>query len=381
MSRKSEGRAVTIALLLGLTVVAASHMSAQAPPPDKIRGFQIHRGGVPRRPGEDNAPAVGGYTPYHSGETLLCTDCHVMHASMQHNHSDGYGAEGGIDGFPWEAPPNPNLLLAPDPLDLCLLCHDNTAGIPDVVEGDVNGLAERSGGFFAQPEVENTHGHDLGRDLPGGSGWEYCMRCHWGAPGDDKVTCIDCHNPHGNGNPRNLQWISDPDMTPPLGLLVDPGASGMDKYEREHVSYGTLNSESLREVSNMCLDCHHVFSGETYTDPDGDDIHSRHPTYDSERDDPNHIDDGEARGSSDPAHWEDGTGSGFIGTDRVRFVVDGADEFPEGLTVDASTNGVFCLSCHKAHGSDEPFSITFPVDGRVNWVGCDQCHYIAQVDE
>jgi hypothetical protein len=373
---------ILLSFAIAWSLLVATNLSGQDFDRQSLKNFTIHKGGGAMRSGDGGEfpMLVDGYVPYHYEETLLCTDCHVMHASMQHNHSGGMGGEGGIPGFPWEGTPTPKLLLAPDPLDLCLLCHDNMAGIPDVVEADVNGLTERSGGFFGQPEVENALGHDLGRDLPSGTGWGYCMRCHWGAPGDNKVTCIDCHAPHGNGNPRNLQWISDPAGTPPMALLVNSAATGLDKYENENISYGTLNSVLLREVPNLCLDCHHIFSG-SYTDPDADDIHSRHPTYDSERSDPNHIDDGELRGSSDPAHWEDGTGSGFIGADRVPFVVDGADEFAEGQVVDGSTNGVFCLSCHKVHGSDQPFSMTFSSLGGYNYVGCDQCHYLAQVDE
>jgi hypothetical protein len=38
--------------------------------------------------------------PYHNGETLVCSDCHTMHASMQHNYAGGTEAEGNIDAFP-----------------------------------------------------------------------------------------------------------------------------------------------------------------------------------------------------------------------------------------------------------------------------------------
>jgi hypothetical protein len=365
---------VCLGPFLGFIPGNSGHLIAQLRKPKRDLG-RIHKGGGAYYRKQRAKTLTQDQLPYHYGETLICSDCHVMHASMQHNYQGTVEGEGGVSGFPYEFEPSPNLLKAPDPLDVCLACHDGQVGIPDVVGADVNGLQERSAGFFDEPEVENPRGHDLGRGLPKAPD-ELCSRCHWGDPEDRKVTCIDCHNPHGNGNPRNLQWASWPEATPPLGLFNPPGVTGLDKYERQNVAYGTLNTSELREVTNMCLDCHHVFTGAWYNDPDGDNIHSLHPSYDSERDDPNNIAQGAARGTTDPEHWEAGQGSGFEGTERVPFVTSGATNYDEATVIDADINGVFCLSCHKVHGSSSAFGLVWELDMSDPRRGCDQCHAV-----
>jgi len=246
-----------------------------------------------------------------------------------------------------------------------------------VVGPDANGLYQRSAGHFDDPEVVNPRGHDLGHGLEEGTG--LCNRCHLEGS-QPKVTCIDCHDPHGNDVARNLRWASDPEATPDLGLFVNPAAAGMARYESANVSFGTLDSDQLREVSSMCIDCHHVFSGDHYIDPDGTGVPNRHPSYDSERGAPNSIAQGAATGGSAPDHWEAGGGSGFWDTPRVRFVVPGASDFASATVVDARTNGVFCLSCHRAHGSDQAFAMVWDLAYRgTSAAGCDQCHDVAQV--
>jgi hypothetical protein len=311
--------------------------------------------------------------PFHNGVTLVCGMCHVMHASEQHAGSNPMTPDP-LGALPRQNAPAKHLMRAADPVTLCLQCHDGVVGVPDVVGADANGLGQRAAGKFELPTTDNPRGHKLDYGLSQ-KDWDLCMRCHFGGSfATAAVSCLDCHNPHGNAKARNLQWASWPGGEPDFGLFVDPGATGMNKYDASHVSYGTGNSNALREVTNMCTDCHHVFSGNSYTDPDGNGIHSKHPTYDSERGAPNHISQGDIKGTTDGAHWNDGTGAGFVGTARLRFVKGDAADYTNSLTVDAATNGVFCLSCHKAHGSDYAFGLRWDPSSGPAGKGCEQCH-------
>ncbi len=311
---------------------------------------------------------------FHNGATLFCSQCHVMHASEQHPNTDQTLPDP-FGPFPQNFAQSKFLLKASDPVALCLACHDNVAGIPDVVGADVNGLSDRSAGQFELPGTDNPRGHKLDYGLVTGPDFELCMRCHFGGTfATASVTCIDCHNPHGNDRPRNLQWASYPGGEPPLGLIEDPSSSGMARYEAANVGYGTTNDENLREVTTICIDCHHAFSGANYVDPDGNGFHNRHPSYDSERGSMNNIAQGAIRGTTMPAHWESGTGAGFQSTPRLRYVNSLATDFTSSKVVDADINGVFCLTCHKAHGGTKAFGLLWDPASGINGEGCDQCH-------
>ncbi|RMF96737.1 MAG: hypothetical protein D6734_03315 [Candidatus Schekmanbacteria bacterium] len=304
---------------------------------------------------------------YHNGDTLICTDCHIMHASMQHNYAGDTSAEGNISSFPYNGTPNEKLLKASG-INLCVSCHDGKAGIPDVVGADVNGLTERAAGKFDTIGVLNYKGHNLKNNPK-----SLCSRCHfYGSMATAGVECLDCHTPHGNYNYRNLARVNAPDTD--VRAFIKSGVTGLQRYEQSNIGYGapSAGDNSWREVTNVCKTCHHAFMDSSdHYNTQNNGMWIRHPGTNTEQGAYSPIN--AAGANTDPAHWVDGTGEGFD-IPRLPFIVAGATDYTSATTV-AADNNVFCLTCHKAHGSDNSFSLRWEVDTEsIFSKGCRQCH-------
>ena len=157
---------------------------------------------------------------------------------------------------------------------------------------------------------------------------------------------------------------------------MNPVATGLDVYEQANIGYAApapgAPAGTWREVPNVCIDCHHNLSGYYYTRGNVEDGHPvKHPGTDSERGSQEPIN--KYAWGTDPAHWVAGDpGLGFS-VGRLPFIVSGATSYAEATTV-AENNEVFCLSCHKAHGSDEESSLRWSYREDGDNAGCQQCH-------
>lgn len=250
--------------LLGLTC-SVLPVHAQS-----VAGVPLHRKhAAPQRAGRRAlAGPADGVAMYHNGATLLCSDCHTVHFSESHGFSGGAVSTTAVPDGDWLTASGPNnyLLKASSSTRLCLSCHDGQTFAPDVVESDTYGVAQRPAGFFGQPDVPNFKGHNLASaslGTPGDS--NLCNRCHFlhggGTMATAQVQCIDCHNPHGNASYRNLWWASAPGSEPPILASIRAGSTGKNRYDAVNVAYPapSLADGTWREVTNMCIDCHHAF--------------------------------------------------------------------------------------------------------------------------
>jgi hypothetical protein len=284
-----------------------------------------------------------------------------------------YSEDGGIPPDADAGGPFDSLLIKDNVSVLCLVCHDNGGfpNAPDVHGSDFWGLTERSAGHFGAIDTENPNGHNLGLDKIGSS--NFCLTCHFGGDFNTaKIGCTNCHEAHGrdHSNPeyryRNLQWASSPGGEPIITAFMNPSATGLEVYERDNIGYTapTTQTSTWREVSNICLDCHHTFSGYVYTREDGSESGHpiKHPVTDTERGAWEQIN---KHDSTDPPHW--------VGaTEHLPFIVSGATNFAEATTV-AEDNEVFCLTCHNAHGSDNSSAMRWSYRVGSN-EGCQLCH-------
>lgn len=289
---------------------------------------------------------------YHSGDTLNCTDCHLSHASA--SHTDG----GQITSL--QPSPSSYLTKASSISRTCLRCHNDQAGTPDVLGADINNPSEqydgseRAAGQFGDGESDNWRGHNL--SWQGTSG-----------PGE----CTACHDPHGNSNYRNLKLPAGSSGDPLA--FVNPSATGLERFSRSNIGYvGDIGEK-------VCGRCHEVGDPSNTVASGGGAHYQRHPSSSAGL----IVMIGGRDLHTDAAHWGSGEDSGFSWDGheipRVPFAVSSAMDYSTAKTVSAD-NEVFCLSCHKAHGSVHAFGMVWSYgtgEAELGNSGCNQCHNTA----
>jgi len=329
-------------------------------------------------------PSLGNAGEWHVGASLRCGDCHLQHSSE--------------DNQPIPGGPFSTLLLKNTVNELCMSCHNGSdLNAPDI-QSPVNMYAtatsgESSGGFFGQAGVAHENGHDL--EMGSGTPLSVDGRLL-------NLNCRHCHAVHGNLNYRNLLY--DPGNKGD-SITLEDGVEVFTEHKPDRPptrggsisAYNRANVGYKQNFTTWCVSCHDLLSvNSSAADPAH--FHN-HPSdvsvaafgFDSH---------------TDPAHWVAGVGEGFTNMAAGDISIDASVPFPQGgadteeslietatgiervpfqsvVAVDFATaraakesDQVFCMSCHKAHGSNSRAGQLWPYqEGGQNFIaGCQQCH-------
>lgn len=322
---------------------------------------------------------------YHSGLTLRCADCHVMHYSQLH----GYSSTGGgpflnpLPGGPY------HYLLRGEINDLCLACHDEASFAPDVLGSNGgNGPSDvRLGGFLNR--VGGTGNEFTGHTLdstataPGSNP-------AWSNP--NGLNCIDCHHQHGRGGYyRNLQGqagnaaaFGDTAVTY-NAATIGTNDLMMDVFERQAATYdeGAVDwnepDQSASAIASFCGGCHTNFHGAVGGPEIGGTASGggfaefiRHPSA------------GVNIGDVGGGHSRLSTYATAATNNNAVKVMSASGDW-SGVTADVTPT---CITCHKAHGNGNAFGLIYrkggPNGGTITENGstngsrlehlCGQCH-------
>ncbi len=343
--------------------------------------------------------AVAG--DYHSGTTLNCNECHVLHFSESHKLSDdGISGHSNVAlgaGGPF------HYLLRNHVNELCLTCHDGNFWAPDVLGAPTGAVTNRLGGALnvAGGTVTGYHesdGHSLGFAglAPGQTGASGTTA--W--TNDDGLDCIDCHTQHGRKagsgaaatsvyRNLNLPSLSTAGVMDYSVGTFDPTK---DVFERFPASYDNAHvdfAEPLSTASDyalFCSKCHGDFHGNAANTNMRDQAYPtagagwlRHPVADA------NIGGLTGGHSSISRAW----GARLY---RVKVMSPLEDWGTQGTalgTTSTVSHTPSCMTCHKAHGTKNAYGLIFPDydyttgtmtaitedGGGSNYMGlCRQCH-------
>lgn len=257
---------------------------------------------------------------WHYGASAVCSDCHTQHNSQ--------------DGQPMRTDDNPtaarHLLRRGTPLELCLSCHDGSnPHAPDVV-APVSYVANAAAGELANVGgTPSMLAHNLDNPTeeipPGGT-----------IP--MKLVCTTCHDPHGNANYRNLR--EDPTRTNQTPVSVVSVQSVIANGTNPGSVYVPSNVIYKSGVSAWCGKCH----GEPL---EGSDHPDEKPIFGT---------------------WK-ASYTTWAGTTLPRVPV----HSPTDDVIPSTDDRVMCLSCHKAHGSQNDAALIY-ADGSTLDSTCQECH-------
>lgn len=323
---------------------------------------------------------------YHTYTTLICSDCHTMHASRTHSFgtdsqvaSDtsayGLGATGVL------ATGNEALLKGTDLNRTCLTCHDGNPNIPDVLNGNAGANVRSAGtlnsgyaGAVADAAYPAFGGHSIGSATTP-PGWTNTITMSAGVtayswtPGTTTLGCNGCHSVHGAVSYRNLGKTGPSYTIQSSGTAIDPTVDvtefGGRNYDQGAIFYGQATGGTNYKMNLLCEKCHgnfHAPSGITAVSG-ADTYFQRHPT-----DSVSFTSGGSLLrgGVTERSGFKNllGTQSATLGNStNVKVIFKGpADRTVAGdgrAVPGTSEMTLGCLTCHKAHGNKNSYGLVF----------------------
>jgi predicted CXXCH cytochrome family protein len=267
------------------------------------------------------APGAAVAGEWHLGGRLVCADCHTLHNS----------ARGEPMRYDASSAPALALLRNETATAVCLACHGGERASAPNVLAPSNGDPP-AGGYGG---AGATGGHALSTQpvVPPAGTVAVVMKC------------TTCHDPHGNGRYRNLRPSpSGSGRAASVPLVVNQRVTA--NGSNPGAVYTSANVRYVSGMSAWCMDCHDALT-----------------TADT-----GHPWDKVIPPSSDLwTAWSQDFS--LLAPPLMRVPV----ENPTGAIAPSAEDRVFCLSCHKAHGSPNPRGLIYGNQMDLDST-CQQCH-------